>query len=219
MQITQFNPKEIALKKAQEEYLRKMNIAAELLITRELSIYYSDIMQEVDKDTQASCRSILSWLNDYSSSRDGKKIYRAGIISLYKETHKDHFINGVWQAYNLPELIDFTIKKLTDKNFVGSKSKAALFKTSFLDETWFRQAVSVIGLKMLEDNENLNGLTSNTAKELIFIRKVIKMSYEKTGQIIGRSTKNHNAEYMREELKEITTQTYKFVQQHLKISY
>lgn len=135
---------------------------------------------------------------------------------MYKETHKDHFINGVWQAYNLPELIDFTIKKLTDKNFVGSKSKAALFKTSFLDETWFRQAVSVIGLKMLEDNENLNGLTSNTAKELIFIRKVIKMSYEKTGQIIGRSTKNHNAEYMREELKEITTQTYKFVQQHLK---
>lgn len=79
MQITQFNPKEIALKKAQEEYLRKMNIAAELLITRELSIYYSDIMQEVDKDTQASCRSILSWLNDYSSSRDGKKFIGQGL--------------------------------------------------------------------------------------------------------------------------------------------
>lgn len=215
MQIIQFNPKELALQKAKEETLRKMNIAAELLITKELSIYYSDIMQEVDKDTQASCRSILSWLGDYSSSRGDKKIYREGIISLYKKDNPEHFKDGVWQAYNLPLLVAYTIQKLTDKNFVGSKGKAALFKTSFLDEKWFRQAVSVIGLKMLEDNGNLNGLTSNTAKELIFIRKVIKMSYEKTGLIIGRSTKNHNAGYMREELKAITEETYRFVQQHL----
>jgi len=213
--IATFNPRQIAREKAEKENLIKMNIASEIYLTQNIGIYYNDIMQDIDEDIFASCRSLLDWMRDKDYMRKGKRIQRDGIITEYKRTYPDHFENSKWQTYNLPKFIAFLVYKLTDKNYVNGIKKADLFKRSLIDTDWFMKAVTVAGVRLMEDLYDTNSLTSKKAREAIYLKKTILALLEKTGRIIGRSTKNHNASYMRYELEEITLQTMKSTQKHI----
>lgn len=212
-----YNPKQIAIQRAEEENLRKMNVAAEIYITQNIGIYYNDIMKSDDTSDFASCRSILAWMNslDYTKG-NGTKISRSGIIKLYLEEHPDHFVNGIWQAYNFPIFIDFLADKLTDKAFVNSRAKAQQFKASLMNRDWFTKAVTVAGIRLLNDLHDKRALSSRKAREAISLQKTLHDLIDKTGRIIGKSTKNHDAYYLKEELQDVVISSIKNAQSHIR---
>lgn len=198
-----FNPLEMAREKTIAEQLHKMNVATEMLITKNVGIYYVDIMADVDTDLHASSRSILDWLNNKNHTRQGKQIKRDGLIKLYKAEYPEDFKGGKWQSYNLPNYIYFTGIMLTDKKFTN-KSTSEKYKRSFIDNNWFMKFVAVIGVRMLEEQMSVDGINSKTAHEILRANKRTKESLAHISKIIGRSTKNHNVEYMRRNMKEIS---------------
>jgi len=163
----------------------------------------------------SSVMVLIDWMRDKDYLRKGKRIQRDGIITEYRRAYPDHFHSGKWQTYNLPKFIAFLVYKLTNKDYVNGRKKADLFKRSFIDQDWFMKAVTVAGVRLMEDLYDTNSLTSKKAREAIYLKKTILALLEKTGRIIGRSTKNHNATYMRYELEEITLQTMKSTQKHI----
>ena len=212
-----YNPRQIAIQKAEEENLRKMNIAAEIYITQNIGIYYNDIMKNNDSGEFATCRSILAWMNSLDYIKEtGTKISRSGIIKLYLEEHPDHFVNGIWQAYNFPTFIDFLADKLTDKAFVNSRAKAQKFKASLMNKDWFIQAVTVAGIRLLSDLHDKKALSSRKAREAISLQKTLHDLIEKTGRIIGRSTKNHDVYELKEDIQDVVINSIKHAQTHIR---
>jgi hypothetical protein len=196
-----FNPLEIARKKSEQEQLKKMNIAAELLITKNVGIYYVDIMNGIDTDLYASSKSLLDWLNDKDHTRKETRIQRDGLITLYKQDCPEDFIDGKWQAYNLPNYIYYIGTALIDKKY--TKTVANKYKRSFANEEWFMKLVAVAGIKLLEQQMELDSLHSVTALQVLKTNKTTRQFLEKANRAIGRSTKNHDANFMKNELKDI----------------
>jgi len=77
------------------------------------------------------------------------------------------------------------------------------------------KSVTVAGVRLMEDLYDTNSLRNKKDREAIYLKKTILALLEKTGRIIGRSTKNHNASYMRCELEEITLKTMKSTQKNI----
>ena len=218
--LINFDPRRIAQQKSEREQLHKMNIAAELLISRSVGIYYADIMTDIDTDLYASSRSLLSWINDFNRNIKGKKSSRDGIISLYKERfpedfdfHTDFGLHA-WNAYNLPRYIHFAGAMLTDKAYAGKA--ASTYKQSFVNDDWFWKMIAVSGIKLLERQVESSGIIhSKAASEVLKMNKMTRQLLDKTGSIIGRSTKNHDAESLKDELKTLVMDHYKFMQRSI----
>lgn len=196
-----FNPSEIALQRARRKEEMKMNIAAEMLIAEQVGIYYTDIMSDVDTDLYASSRSLISWMKDRTYTYRGEKRTREGIVTLYKRDHPEHFIDGVWEGKEFPNFIQYTCTYLIDKDFTNRM--APVYKRSLTNREWFNQAFAVAGLTLLESMD-INKLNSNTAQRTLKLNQNNKELLSALAKVIGRSTKNHNAEYLRNEMKQIT---------------
>lgn len=190
--ITLYNIEQLAIEEAKLKVLTELDIAHEIYLAKNWNtIHYADLMDSIPEGT-ASKSMLISWLNN--STRNGN-IVRPGVIAQYKVKRKDHFVNGIWRARNLCQFIEFVAKNLTDASFVGDKRKAAMFKDSFKNPDWFRKAVAVCGLKLMEDCYLNKALKSKVAMGCLGLTFSTRQHYEDMGKIIGRCAKNRELDY------------------------
>lgn len=193
-----FNPLELAKRKSIEEQIFKMNLGAEMFIAQSASIYYVDMMSEIDNETQATSRSVLSWLEDKNYATTKTQVNRDGLLTMYAEDNKNHFTNGKWNACYFNDYIFYLLTYLTDKNYTNKMAKT--YKQSVLDKHWFNQFVALAGIKILE-RQLKKGLHSTTAMHVIQLNNCNREHMKRLGALIGRSTKNHDAYSTQSELK------------------
>ena len=198
-----FNPLELAKKKSIEEQIYKMNLGAEMFIAQSASVYYVDMMSEVDSETQATSRSVLSWLEDKDYATSKSLVNRTGLLTMYSQDNKDHFTDGKWNACYFNDYIFYLLTYLTDKNYTNKMAKT--YKQSVLDKHWFNQFVALAGIKMLE-RQLKKGLHSTTAMHVIQFNNCTRDHMKRLGSLIGRSTKNHDAYSTQSELKATVNQ-------------
>lgn len=209
MGITQFNPRKIALIKAQEEQEHRMDIAAEMLITERASIYYKDILPDAKYPLLPTSRTLTDWLRDKQYA--GRTIPK--IITLYKKSHPDHFINSTWLARNLPLYIEFISNALTDPS-ITNKKRAPEFKNALMNEKWFNDAVVLSSILLIEVC-GLRNMKSQTARARMELNKNNRILASKIAPIVGRSTKNHNAYAEQDKLQELISTHIKRSQEYI----
>ncbi|OAA87592.1 hypothetical protein [Clostridium ljungdahlii] len=98
---------------------------------------------------------------------------------------------------------------LTDFQFTKNRKISDEFKRPFLNEDWYWEALSISGLKLLEDLYKHDALQTNIAKA--YMRQVIlsRDLLGKVGLIIGRSTKTHDAKDIKQQLENVFEITFK----------
>lgn len=180
-------PTQYALEVSRRKIMNEMDIASEIFIARHRAINYSDVMKE--SSANASKQSLISWLND--CTRNNEHV-RSGIITLYKQTHPEHFDTGKWMARNVAVYISFVLERLTSKDYVKSKSKVKLFLESIQNDIWFFQASAVACIKLLEDLYHSDSLKSVCAYSLVDQMLTYREQQKSTAKIIGRVGKSGN---------------------------
>lgn len=178
---------------------REIDIATEIFIARKQAIHYRDIMSISNKNL-ASKNKLISWLND---NRRNKRFVRAGIITLYKTNHPNHFHAGKWEARNLALFIRYALACLADKTVVKNQNNVNIFLDSIQDETWFVQAVGLMATKLLEDLYYSDALKSEVAYSLLNCTITNRLLLDKIGRIVGRVGKNHEQDWSADFVKEI----------------
>lgn len=173
-----------------EESLRRteleMDIATEIFVAQKQAIHYRDIMSISSKNL-ASKNKLISWLND---NRRKERFVRAGIITLYKTNHPEHFQAGKWEARNLALFTRYALLCLVDKTVVKNQKNVDIFLDSIQEEAWFAQAVGLMGTKLLEDLYYSDALKSEVAYSLLNCTITNRIMLEKIGRIVGRVGKN-----------------------------
>lgn len=205
MNLVEVNPKSYLYEMTEKQIKYEANVATEIFIAKQFArVHYEDLMPG-DKNEYASKNRLIAWLNDYKHG----KFQRAGVISLYRYSRPDDFIDDIWQANSFGSFVEFMKYTLTDYNFTKNKKISDEFAKSFLNENWYWSALSVGGLKLLESLYKHNALQTNIAKAYM---KQIELSRDllgKVGLIIGRSTKNHDAGDIKSQLETIFEVTFK----------
>jgi len=185
------NPEQFYEQEIRREILNRYNTAFEIFMAEQYTrIRYSELM-DVRNDVYASKQRLLSWINDSITSKGT----RPGILAKYRESHPEHFENGVWQARYFSCFIYYAYKLLVDKAFVKKEKIADEFSRSFKNEEWFWQAVAVLGAKLLEYLYDMNALQTDIAKAYVKQIKLSRRLLEDIGRITGRVAKNYNENY------------------------
>lgn len=185
------NPEQFYEQEVRREILNRYNTAFEIFMAEQYTrIRYSELM-DVKNDAYASKQRLLSWINDNTAG----KSTRAGILTKYRESHPEHFENGIWQARYFSYFIHYAYKLLVDKSFVKEEKIADEFARSFKNEEWFWQAVAVLGAKLLEYLYDMNALQTDIAKAYVRQIKLSRRLLEDIGRITGRVAKNYSESY------------------------
>lgn len=196
--IDLFDPESAALQKAKEELLEEYDIASELYLVKQFSsLRYSDIMAGLPAGTVTSTQ-LLSWVNDLSADRkkSGKKIYRPGILTLYKKERPGDFVDGVWQARNLCSYALYLAKKLTDKKFVNGQARAMMFNDSFQNPAWLYKAVALAAIKLLEDRHESGAIKSVVARSYLSLVIDQRDMIDEMGRVVGFAFKHQEPEHI-----------------------
>jgi hypothetical protein len=205
--LVEIDPKSYLYKMTEDQIKNEANIATEIFIARQFSrVHYEDLMSSSSiPEGCASKNRLIAWINDYVRG----KYKRMGVISRYKYERPEDFVDGIWQANSFGSFAQFMKDVLTDFKFTRNKKISDEFKRSFLSEEWYWEALSISGLKLLEDLYKHNALQTNIAKA--YIRQVIlsRELLSKVGLIIGRSTKNHDAGDIQQQLENVFEITFK----------
>jgi hypothetical protein len=181
------NPNSLLIEKAKKE----LNIANEIYLAKRCSsIHYADLMNGLPEEL-ASKTMLINWLNDYT--KKGNTL-RKGLLAAYQSQHPEHFINGVWQSYHFPLLIEFVAKSLVDIEVLNGKKKAELFAASLQHDEWVEKASAVIGLKMLEKLFSQGRLVSKTARAILRLNYHAREFLEKNNKSLGRQFRNHEVD-------------------------
>lgn len=184
--ITLLNPVDYVQRQVLKSVEEEISLAVEVYLAQQCScIYYADLMNNIPKGF-ASKDSLIAWLNDKSS----KNGVREGIITRYKKERPDHFENGMWKPVNFPAFIKFACEKLTDKQFVKSRSLAEMYKLSFNDRDWLAKAAAVMGIKLLEELYEQKRLRSVIAQTILKINFLTRRLIERNASVYGRNLKN-----------------------------
>lgn len=214
------NPAQYYEEEVKREVLDRYNTAFEIFMAEQYTrIRYSELM-DIENKNYASKQRLLSWINDNTAGRG----IRAGILTKYKESHPEHFENGIWQARYFSYFIYYAYKLLTDKVFVRDKKIADEFARSFKDKEWFWQAVALLGAKLLEYLYDKNALKTDIAKAYVRQIKLSRRLLDDIGHITGRVLKNYGTNYGNaEEVEPIITAVRKNIEdtfrQQLALSY
>lgn len=181
------NPESLLIEKAKKE----LNIANEIYLAKRCSsIHYADLMNGLPEEL-ASKTMLISWLNDYTKN---ESTLRKGLLAEYQSQFPEHFVNGVWQSYYFPSLIEFISKRLVDIDTVKTKKKAQLFAESLKNDEWVEKASAVIGLKMMEKLFLQNRLVSKTARAILRLNFHAREFLEKNNKTLGRQFRNHDVD-------------------------
>lgn len=161
------DPEKLLTKRCIQEVEAKLDIAMEVAITESMGLYYKDVFNNIDSDKYAAKNSFLSYLRDYKQTRKNGDVFRKGIMTLYEESYPEHFEGGIWRARYFFNFVEFMVERLVDKNFVKTQAKVSLFKTSLNDKDWFKKAVTLSGVKLLEDLLQKDSLRSGWARTAV----------------------------------------------------
>jgi hypothetical protein len=174
-------------KRCIQEVEEKLDIAVEVAIAESMGLYYNDVFSHVDADKHVAKNSLLSYLRDYKQTRKNGDVYRKGIMTLYEESFPEHFEGGIWRARYFFNFVEFMVERLVDKNFMKNTAKISMFKVSLNDKDWFKKAVTLSGVKLLEDLLQKGALRSGWARTAVAYTLNTRTLIEKLAAVYHKS--------------------------------